>query len=87
MYGSEHDDPAASLQPGHHYREQTGGPLDGELIEVTGWPEEEITTGAYLITPHNTYGPGGRASYAFGLQPLWRPVGAGERRALIASPP
>ncbi|WP_327170232.1 hypothetical protein OG471_01310 [Streptomyces sp. NBC_01336] len=64
VYGSEHDDPAASLQPGHHYREQTGGPLDGELIEVTGWPEEEITTGAYLITPHNTYGPGGRASYA-----------------------
>ncbi|MFF3264025.1 hypothetical protein ACFYWO_33255 [Streptomyces sp. NPDC002932] len=34
-------------QPGRDYRELTGGPLDGQLIEVTGWTEEEITTGAH----------------------------------------
>lgn len=59
VYGSEHDDPVLGPQPGHEYRELTGGPLDGQLIEVTGWTEEEITTGAYLITPHSAYGPGG----------------------------
>lgn len=61
VYGSEHDAPAAGLEPGHDYRELTGGPLDGQLIEVTGWRDEEITTGAYLVTPHSAYGPGGRA--------------------------
>ncbi|MFJ3532541.1 MULTISPECIES: hypothetical protein [unclassified Streptomyces] len=46
MCGSERDDRAAGPQPGRDYRELTGGPLDGQLIEVTGWTEEEITTGA-----------------------------------------
>ncbi|OKK05312.1 hypothetical protein AMK09_37860 [Streptomyces sp. CB02488] len=63
VYGSERDDPAPGPQPGRDYRELTGGPLDGQLIEVTGWTEEDITTGAYLITPHSAFGPGGRASY------------------------
>jgi hypothetical protein len=63
VYGTEHDDPATGPQPGHTYRELTGGPLDGQLIEVTGGTDEEITTGAYLITPHSAYGPGGRAAY------------------------
>ncbi len=59
VYGTEHDSPATGPQPGHTYRELTGGPLDGQLIEVTGWTEKQITTGAYLITPHTAYGPGG----------------------------
>lgn len=61
MYGSERDDSESGPQAGREYRELTGGPLDGQLIEVTGWTDEEITTGAHLIT---VYGPGGRASYA-----------------------
>ncbi|MFJ2095203.1 hypothetical protein ACIOEW_39065 [Streptomyces sp. NPDC087901] len=63
VYGSERDAPVLGPQPGREYRELTGGPLDGQLIAVTGWTEEQITTGAYLITPHSVYGPGDRASY------------------------
>ena len=63
MYGSERDDSAPGPQPGRDYRELIGGPLDGQLMEVTGWMDEAIATGAYLVTPHSTYGPGGRASY------------------------
>ncbi|SCK62681.1 MULTISPECIES: hypothetical protein [unclassified Streptomyces] len=33
-------------------------------MDVTSWTDDEITTGAYLIPLHSTYGPGGRASYA-----------------------
>lgn len=64
VYGTEHDRPAPGPRPGRTYRELTGGPLDGQLIDVTGWTEEQVTTGAYLITRHNAYEPGGRASYA-----------------------
>ncbi|WP_030592966.1 hypothetical protein [Streptomyces anulatus] len=64
VYGSERDDSECGPQPGRDYRELTGGPLDGQLLDVSGWTEEEITTGAYLITPHSAFGPGGRASYA-----------------------
>ncbi|MEV5864358.1 hypothetical protein AB0L83_32145 [Streptomyces sp. NPDC052071] len=63
VYGTEHDAPTTGPQPGHTYRELVGGPLDGQLIEVTGWTDEEITTGAQLIIPHSAYGAGGRASY------------------------
>ncbi|MFF3904361.1 hypothetical protein [[Kitasatospora] papulosa] len=49
--------------PGHDYIELTGGPLDGQLLDVTGLTPDERTAGAYLITPHNTHGPRGRASY------------------------
>ncbi|MEU5452932.1 hypothetical protein [Streptomyces californicus] len=61
VYGTEHDLPASGPQPGRTYRELTGGPLDGQLIDVTGWTGEELTTGAYLITLRSAYGPGGRA--------------------------
>lgn len=49
MYGSERDATAPGPQPGRDYRELTAGPLDGQLIEVTEWTDEEMTTGAYLI--------------------------------------
>ncbi|MCY1649420.1 hypothetical protein ACN6LF_002203 [[Kitasatospora] papulosa] len=64
MYQTDHDstDPHTTL-PGHQYIELTGGPLDGQPFDATGLTPDERTTGAYLITPHSTYGPGGRASY------------------------
>ncbi|MDX3186163.1 hypothetical protein AB0D56_32690 [Streptomyces sp. NPDC048209] len=64
IYGTDHDspDPHTTL-PGHEYVELSGGPLDGQLLDVTGLTDDERTAGAYLITPHSTYGPGGRASY------------------------
>ncbi|TRV71775.1 hypothetical protein FKN01_31330 [Streptomyces sp. 130] len=61
VYGSE---PPAGPEPGRTYRELRGGPLDGQLVDVTGWPREDIAGGAYLITPYGAYGAGGRASYA-----------------------
>ncbi|WP_327713704.1 hypothetical protein OG912_38055 (plasmid) [Streptomyces sp. NBC_00464] len=64
VYGSDHDDPHPYAETGHDYRELTGGPLDGLLVDVTGWTQEQIMTGAYLITPHSVYGPSGRAAYA-----------------------
>lgn len=65
IYGSDHDsaDPYAT-HPDHEYVDLDGGPLDGQLLDITGLTADERTAGAYLITPHSTYGPGGRASYA-----------------------
>ncbi|MEU5718072.1 hypothetical protein AB0G71_20195 [Streptomyces sp. NPDC020403] len=56
-YGSERDDLEPGPQPGRDYRELIGGPLARQLIEVTGWTEEEITTGAFLIGGRASYGP------------------------------
>ncbi|WP_331735262.1 hypothetical protein OG379_40440 (plasmid) [Streptomyces sp. NBC_01166] len=65
VYGADHDgtDPHAT-RPDHKYVPLDGGPLDGQLLDVTGLTADERTLGAYLITPHSAYGPGGRASYA-----------------------
>ncbi|MFD9538082.1 hypothetical protein [Streptomyces sp. NPDC060010] len=52
--------------PGHVYAELLGGPLDGLLLEVTGWSAQERVEGALLITDKGLYGPGGRAFYAPG---------------------
>ncbi|MFJ8763068.1 hypothetical protein [Streptomyces cyaneofuscatus] len=43
--------------------ELVGGPLDGQLLDVTALALEERTTGALLIAPRSAYGPGGRADY------------------------
>ena len=64
VYGTDHDDPHPGPQDGHDYVELVGGPLDGELLDVTGWSAQERETGAYLITERGQHGPGGRASYA-----------------------
>ncbi|MFJ1774964.1 hypothetical protein ACN6LF_004674 [[Kitasatospora] papulosa] len=82
VYGTEHDAPTTGPQPGHTYRELVGGPLDGQLIEVTGWTDEEITTGAQLITPHSAYRAGGRASYGHTFSRLDGPW-AWERRCPV----
>ncbi|MGC5401888.1 hypothetical protein ACPXCP_39880 [Streptomyces sp. DT20] len=63
VYGTDCTEPPSGPLDGHTYRELDGGPLDGQLIDVTGWTDDQITTGGYLITPHSTYGPGGRAAY------------------------
>lgn len=63
VYGSD-EGTDSGPEPGHTYRELVGGPLDGQLLDVTGWSEDMLAGGAYLITPLSLYGPGGRASYA-----------------------
>lgn len=64
VYGTDHDDPEQGPRPGRVYRELTGGgPLDGQLLDVTGSTDAELATGAYLISEAGRYGPGGRAAY------------------------
>lgn len=45
------------------WKELVGGPLDGLLLDVTGWAPGEKASGAALITETGLYGPGGRACY------------------------
>ncbi|MFG2228363.1 hypothetical protein [Streptomyces sp. NPDC048644] len=49
--------------PGQTYVELTGGPLDGLLLDITGWTQDEIDTGAALMTELGQFGAGGRALY------------------------
>ncbi|MFI1867191.1 hypothetical protein [Streptomyces jumonjinensis] len=63
VYGADHDDPDPGPQPGHDYRELVGGPLDGLLLDVTGWPAERLSEGAALTTEIGRFGPGGHALY------------------------
>lgn len=65
IYGTGHDDPDPyTPTPGHLYAELVGGPLDGQLLDVTGYtPEERVSGGALLISDHGVYGPGGRSDY------------------------
>ena len=65
VYGTDHDDPEPGPQPGCEYTELVGGPLDGQLVDVTGWGPAERGEGAALIAdaPAGMYGPGGRAWY------------------------
>ncbi|MFD5560703.1 hypothetical protein [Kitasatospora griseola] len=61
VYGAEHDDPGP--RPGRDYRELVGGPLDGLLLDVTGWTGDELGCGAALVTELGHYGGGGRTHY------------------------
>lgn len=63
VYGADHDDPDPGPRPGHAYRELVGGPLDGLLVDVTGWEEDALREGAALSTEIGAHGPGGRAVY------------------------
>ncbi|KDN80507.1 hypothetical protein KCH_77410 [Kitasatospora cheerisanensis KCTC 2395] len=56
VYGAEHDDPGP--RPGHEYRELVGGPLDGLLLDVTGWETDMLECGAALVTELGHYGGG-----------------------------
>ncbi|MEV7190088.1 hypothetical protein [Kitasatospora sp. NPDC093102] len=61
VYGADHDDPGP--QHGHEYRELVAGPLDGLLLDVTGWDADQLAGGAALATEIGSYGAGGRAHY------------------------
>lgn len=45
VYGADHDDPDPGPRPGHTYRELVGGPLDGLLLDVTGWTDRALREG------------------------------------------
>ncbi|NGO71783.1 hypothetical protein [Streptomyces boncukensis] len=62
VYGADHEE-GTGPDPGHAYRELVGGPLDGLLLDVTGWTPGELATGAGLVTEIGRFGPGGRAWY------------------------
>jgi hypothetical protein len=63
VYGSDHDDPERGPQRGRTYAELVGGPLDGLLLDITGWSAEEFADGAALMSDRGYYGPGGRSLY------------------------
>ena len=62
VYGQDHDRPGP--RPGRQYAELVGGPLDGLLLDITGWTRKEIGSGAALPTELGRFGTGGRAVYA-----------------------
>ncbi|MER8185029.1 hypothetical protein [Kitasatospora sp. NPDC094015] len=64
VYGADHEDPDPGPKPGRSYRELVAGPLDGLLLDVTGWHGDRLALGAALPTEIGAHGPGGRAHYA-----------------------
>ncbi|MEU8779862.1 hypothetical protein [Streptomyces sp. NPDC048606] len=65
VYGWEPGDPDDPFGPdeGHAYLELTGGPLDGQLLDITGWTPQMIAGGALLMCDTGAFGFGGRADY------------------------
>ncbi|MEU0134553.1 hypothetical protein ABZ172_11030 [Streptomyces sp. NPDC006296] len=63
VYGADHDDPDPGPRPGRVYVELVGGPLDGLLLDVTGWPRDRLAAGAALGTELGRFGAGGRTVY------------------------
>ncbi|MFE8947357.1 hypothetical protein [Streptomyces sp. NPDC007856] len=61
VYGQDHDQPGP--RPGRRYAELVGGPLDGLLLDITGWTQAELGTRAALPTELGQFGAGGRAMY------------------------
>ncbi|MFB7461263.1 hypothetical protein [Streptomyces sp. NPDC056188] len=68
VYGHNPSDPQQGPRPGREYVELHGGPLDGQLYDVTGMTPANQRDGALLITEQGAYGAGGRADYALGEQ-------------------
>ncbi|WP_225828028.1 hypothetical protein [Streptomyces naphthomycinicus] len=65
VYGADHDQPGP--RPDRRYAELVGGPLDGLLLDITGWTgwtPDEVDTGVALTTELGQFGAGGRAVYA-----------------------
>lgn len=50
--------------PGRVYVRLAGGPLDGQLLDVTNLPDQERAEGVLLATDRGIFGPGGRALYS-----------------------
>ncbi|MEU1599270.1 hypothetical protein ABZ468_42335 [Streptomyces sp. NPDC005708] len=61
VYGADHED--AGPRQGRVYVELVGGPLDGLLLDITGWSDHELNEGVTLTTEIGRYGSGGRAVY------------------------
>lgn len=55
-YGTD-DDLAPHPTPGHLYVEHTGGPIDRQLLDVTGYTAEERAEGALLISDRGCSSP------------------------------
>ncbi|MFF2523534.1 hypothetical protein [Streptomyces liangshanensis] len=60
VYGHDHPDPGPL--PHQTYAALVGGPLDGLLVDITGWRPEEIADGVALMTELGRW-PGGHALY------------------------
>ncbi|MEU1661894.1 hypothetical protein ACFY2H_39445 [Streptomyces griseofuscus] len=63
VYGHDHDAPHPGPLPHQTYAALVGGPLDGLLLDITGWRPEEVDDGVALITELGQFGAGGRALY------------------------
>ncbi|MEW2515588.1 hypothetical protein [Streptomyces sp. NPDC046870] len=61
VYGADPDQPGP--RPGRRYAELVGGPLDGLLLDITGWTRDEAGAGVALATELGRFGTGGRAMY------------------------
>ncbi|MGW2690219.1 hypothetical protein ACWC6I_44645 [Streptomyces sp. NPDC001414] len=59
VYGRDHDDPHPGPLPDLIYAALIGGPLDGLLLDITGWRPEEVDEGVALSTELGRW-PGGR---------------------------
>ncbi|MFH8990003.1 hypothetical protein [Streptomyces sp. NPDC017940] len=62
VYGRDHDAPSPGPLPHQTYAALVGGPLDGLLVDITGWQPEETDDGVALMTELGRW-PGGRALY------------------------
>ncbi|MFJ2723125.1 hypothetical protein [Streptomyces sp. NPDC087437] len=62
VYGHNHDDSNPGPLPHWTYATLIGGPLDGLLLDITGWRPEEVDYGVALTTELGQF-PGGRALY------------------------
>ncbi|MDJ0385599.1 hypothetical protein [Streptomyces sp. G-G2] len=81
VYGQDHDDPRQGPRPGRTYAELVGGPLDGLLLDITGWTADRTDTGVALQTELGQFGAGGRAMYdPRPVDPLARDPRPGVRR-------
>ncbi|MFJ2217803.1 hypothetical protein ACIQVO_36710 [Streptomyces sp. NPDC101062] len=61
VYDGDRDHPGP--RPDRCYAELVGGPLDGLLLDITGWSQEEADAGVALSTELGRFGAGGRAKY------------------------
>lgn len=48
VYGADHDHPCP--RPDRRYAELIGGPLDGLMLDITGWKQTEVETVVALPT-------------------------------------
>jgi hypothetical protein len=46
VYGTDHPGP----RPDRRYAELIGGPMDGLLLDITAWTQNEVDTGVALAT-------------------------------------